>query len=76
MTWIKDAALPSCILSVPAPLLATVPPKLPAPLKLSRERAREESFVPNISVAFPLVLPMETGVVEAILLSKATLSVP
>ena len=73
-TWIKAAALPSCIVSVPVPLLATVPPKLPAPLKLSRERARE--LPSKLSVPLPPELPIDTGVVEAMALLNPGRSVP
>ena len=74
LTWIKAAAMSSCIVSVPIPLLATVPPKLPAPLKLSRERARE--LPSKLSVPLPPELPIDTGVLEATWLFAPNRSVP
>ena len=61
------------IVNAPLPVLVT---KLPLPINVNAVSVKDESFVPNISVPLLASVPIKTGVVDSILLSKATLSVP
>ena len=61
------------IVNAPLPVLVT---KLPLPINVNAVSVKDESFIPNISVPLLASVPIKTGVVDSILSSKATLSVP